>query len=85
MFADAAARKPAPEEERHRELLKQLSALQAQTPAPADLQGQTERINTERARLPEQRAEFVRARLGTGTRVRLETGRSLYQPSSQEN
>jgi hypothetical protein len=48
-----------------RELLKQLSALQAQTPAPADLNGQTERISTERTRLPGQRAEFVRGRQGS--------------------
>src|SRR5437867_12633315 len=53
-----------------RELLKQLSALQAQTPAPADLQGQTERISTERARLPGQRAEFVRALLGSTEALR---------------
>ena len=46
-----------------RDLLKQLSTLQATEPAPADLQTQMERIGTERARLPAEKAEMMQARL----------------------
>jgi len=67
---DAVERRIQENDAADRELLKQLSALQAQTPAPADLQGQTERISTERARLPGQRAEFVRALLGSTEALR---------------
>src|SRR4029077_109639 len=44
------------------ELLKKLSELQALTPPPADLETQTASISARRARLPEERAELVRAR-----------------------
>src|SRR5205085_3701726 len=47
------------------ELVKKLSELQAQTPPPADLDVQTAAISARRARLPDERAELVRARLGT--------------------
>jgi hypothetical protein len=48
-----------------RELLKQLSDLQALNPPPADLAAQSTSISARRARLPEERAEILRARLGS--------------------
>ena len=48
-----------------RELLKKVSALQATEPPPADLQTQIERLSTERARLPREKAEMTQARLGS--------------------
>ncbi|HWY51443.1 MAG TPA: hypothetical protein VNW72_08165 [Chthoniobacterales bacterium] len=47
------------------ELLKKLSELQALTPPPADLETKTAGISARRTRLPEERAELVRARLGS--------------------
>src|SRR5947199_534230 len=54
-----------------RDLLKQLSDLHALTPAPADLEARSANITARRARLPEERAELVRARLGSADAVRL--------------
>ena len=54
-----------------RDLLKQLSDLHALTPAPADLEARSASITARRARLPEERAELVRARLGSADAVRL--------------
>jgi hypothetical protein len=54
-----------------RDLLKQLSDLHALDPAPSDLEARSARINTRRARLPEERAELVRARLGSAEAARL--------------
>ena len=48
-----------------RDLLKRLSELQAKIPPPADLEAQTAAIGSRRVRLPEERAELVRARLGS--------------------
>jgi len=48
-----------------RDLLKQLSDLQALDPAPADLETRSASISARRSRLPEARAELVRARLGS--------------------
>jgi len=48
-----------------RALLKQLSDLRALTPPPVDLETQSTNISARRARLPEERAELVRARLGS--------------------
>ena len=61
-----------------RDLLKRLSELQAQTPPPADLESQSAAIAARRVRLPEERAELVRARLGSadanrGAREKLNT------------
>ena len=53
------------------ELLKKLSELQAVTPPPADLETQTAGIGARRARLPDERAELVRARLGGADASRL--------------
>src|SRR6266480_1150013 len=54
-----------------RDLLKQLSDLHALNPAPADLEARSASINARRARLPEERAELVRARLGSAEAARL--------------
>ena len=54
-----------------RELLKKLSDLQALTPPPADLETQSAAIGARRARLPEERAELVRARLGSTDAARM--------------
>src|SRR6266436_386784 len=54
-----------------RELLKQLSELQALTPPPADLETKSTSISARRARLPEERAELVRARLGSADACRM--------------
>jgi hypothetical protein len=48
-----------------RELSKQLSDLQALNPPPADLETQSTNVSARRARIPEERAELVRARLGS--------------------
>ena len=53
-----------------RELLKQLSDLQALNPPPADLAAQSTSVSARRARLPEERAELVRARLGSADAAR---------------
>ncbi|MEP6686535.1 MAG: hypothetical protein ABJB22_07150, partial [Verrucomicrobiota bacterium] len=53
------------------ELLKQITALQAQAPPPADLETQTSGISARRARLPEERAELARARLGSANACRM--------------
>src|SRR5213596_727262 len=54
-----------------RNLLKQLSDLHALDPAPADLETRSASISARRARLPEERAELVRARLGSADAARL--------------
>src|ERR1700719_743597 len=53
------------------ELLKKLSELQAATPAPADLETQVAGIGARRGRLPDERAELVRARLGSADASRM--------------
>jgi chromosome segregation ATPase len=53
-----------------RDLLQKLTALQAQDPAPGDLDEQTATLSTRRAQLPEQRAEITRARLGSAEACR---------------
>ena len=54
-----------------RDLLKQISDLHALDPAPADLEARSASINARRARLPDERAELVRARLGSADAARL--------------
>ena len=54
-----------------RDLLKQLSELQAIDPPPSDLEARSANIGARRARLPEERAELVRARLGSAEAARL--------------
>lgn len=53
-----------------RELLKQLSDLQSLNPPPADLETQSTNVSARRARIPEERAELVRARLGSADAAR---------------
>src|SRR5437660_4624493 len=54
-----------------RDLLKQLSDLHALNPPPADLAARSAGITARRARLPNERAELVRARLGSANAARL--------------
>src|SRR5213080_1821629 len=53
-----------------RDLLKQLSDLHALDPAPPDLDALSAGIMAKRSRLPDERAELVRARMGSGDAVR---------------
>src|SRR3989440_912326 len=52
-------------------LLKKLSELQSLTPPPADLEAQIASISGRRARLPDERAELVRARMGSSDAARM--------------
>ncbi len=54
-----------------RDLLKQLSDLHALNPPPADLEARSANITARQARLPEERAELIRARMGSADAVRL--------------
>ena len=56
-----------------RDLLKQLSDLHALDPAPPDLETLSAGIMTKRARLPEEQAELVKARMGSTDAVRIAT------------
>jgi len=58
-----------------RELLRQLSALQAQAPPPPDLDARTAALAHKRTRLPQERAEIVRAREGSAEACRQATQR----------
>ena len=53
-----------------RDLLKKLAELQAQVPPPHDIDAQVTVINARRARLPNQRSEITRARLGSAEACR---------------
>jgi hypothetical protein len=53
-----------------RELAKRLADLQVQTPPPSDLESQVATLNARRARLPTQREEITRARLGSAEACR---------------
>ena len=53
-----------------RELLQKLSELQAQVPPPDDLETQMAAISARRVRLPEERAEVTRARMGAAEACR---------------
>ena len=52
------------------ELAKKLADLQAQAPPPSDLESQTATLNARRARLPGEREEISRARLGSAEACR---------------
>jgi hypothetical protein len=76
--ADVCERELAAVEERirnndaaDRDLQKKLADLQAQKPPPADFESKSASIAAQRARLPEERAELVRARLGSADAARL--------------
>ena len=53
-----------------RELLKKLTELQAQVPPPDDIESQMAGISARRIRLPEEKAEITRARLGAADACR---------------
>jgi hypothetical protein len=53
-----------------RALLNEVTALQAQTPPPADLDGRMAALASKRARLPEERSEIMRAREGAAEACR---------------
>ena len=53
-----------------RELLKKLAELQAQVPPPADLEAQMAAIGSRRMRLPDEKSEITRARLGSAEACR---------------
>lgn len=53
-----------------REFLKKLSELQAQIPPPPDLDEQMAALSARRVRLPEERAEVMRARMGSAEACR---------------
>lgn len=53
-----------------RDLLKKLSELQAQAPPPDDIESQMAAISARRVRLPEEKAEVTRARLGAADACR---------------
>ena len=52
-------------EEADRDLLKEIGALEAAVPPPADREHKAATLGARRARLPDERAELVRARLGS--------------------
>ena len=54
-----------------RNLLKELTDLHALNPSPVDFEARSASITTRRERLPDERAELVRARLGSADAVRL--------------
>src|SRR5438093_8764981 len=54
-----------------RNLLKELSDLHALNPPPADFEARSANLTARQARLPEERAELIRARLGSADAVRL--------------
>src|SRR5207247_10884979 len=64
-----------------RNLLKQLSDLHALDPAPADFEALAATINARRARLPEERAELMRARLVSADAASLAKEKSLAAQS----
>ncbi len=53
-----------------RDLMQKISALQAQVPPPEDLESQMATFSARRVKLPDQRAEIVRARLGAAEAAR---------------
>jgi hypothetical protein len=68
---DTVERRIRENEAADQELLKKLSELQALTPPPEDLEAQSGAISARRVRLPDERAELVRARLGTADASRI--------------
>ena len=68
---NAVERRIRENDEADQELLRKLSELQALTPPPTDLEAQTATISARRVRLPEERAELVRARLGSSDASRI--------------
>ena len=68
-----------------RELLQKVAALQAQVPPPPDLEAQSAALSSRRARLPDQRAEIARARLGSAEACRTAKERlSVHEAALEE-
>jgi len=67
----AVGRRIQENEAAERDLLKQLSDLHAINPPPSDLEARSANISARRPRLPEERAELVRARLGSADAAHL--------------
>ena len=67
----AVGRRIQENEAAERDLLKQLSDLHAINPPPSDLEARSANISARRTRFPEERAELVRARLGSADAARL--------------
>ena len=67
----AVARRIQENETDERDLLKQLSDLHAINPPPSDVEARSANISARRARLPDERAELLRARLGSADAARL--------------
>jgi hypothetical protein len=65
-----------------RELLKKLAELQAQVPPPDDLDAQMAGISARRVRLPEERAEVTRARMGSAEACRSARERLVEQETA---
>ena len=58
-------------DEADRELVRQLAALETQTPRPDDFETQAGAFSSRRARLPDERAELLRARMGSAEACRM--------------
>jgi hypothetical protein len=65
-----------------RDLLKKLAELQAQVPPPDDLDAQMAAISARRVRLPEERAEVTRARMGSAEACRTAREKLAEQDAS---
>jgi hypothetical protein len=65
-----------------RDLLKKLAELQAQVPPPDDLDKQMAAIGARRVRLPEERAEVTRARMGSADACRTARERLAEQETA---
>jgi hypothetical protein len=67
----AVERRVQENESAERQLLKELSELEALAPPPPDIETRRAGLNARRSRLPEERAELVRARMGSADASRV--------------
>src|SRR5205085_4553966 len=67
-----------------RALVERISALQAQVPPPDDLDAQMAGLSAKRVKLPDRRAEIVRARLGAAEACRQAKEKLSLQDSALE-
>jgi hypothetical protein len=67
----AVERRVQENESADRQLLKELSELEALAPPPPDIETRMAGLNARRSRLPEERAELVRARMGSADASRV--------------
>lgn len=68
-----------------RELMRKIAELQAQVPAPPDLQAQTSTLSAKRTQLPEQRAEISRARIGSADACRQAKEKLTFEQCALED